>query len=57
MFYLSIRICPVLPHLSEFKIVDSGIHAMDYGCNVLDSSRCQCNLDSGLQSLVGFQIA
>ena len=56
MFYLSIQICPVLPHLSESKTLDSGIHAMDSGCKLLDSSRCQCNLDSGFQSLVGFQI-
>ena len=56
MFYLSVQIYPVLPHLSESKTVDSGIHAMDSGCKVLDSSRCQCNFDSGFQSLVGFQI-
>ena len=56
MFYLSIQICPVLPHLSESKTSDSGIHAMDSGCKLLDSSRCQCNLDSGFRSLVGFQI-
>ena len=47
MFYLSIQICPVLPHLSESKTSDSGIHAMDSGCTLLDS---------GFQSLVGFQI-
>ena len=56
MFYLSVQIYLVLPHLSESKTVDSGIHAMDSGCKVLDSSRCQCNFDSGFQSLVGFQI-
>ena len=46
----------VLPHVKESKtVLDSGFHAVDSGFQVLDSSFCQWNLDSGFQSLVGFQ--
>ena len=42
---------------SESKIVlDSGFHVVDSRFQVLDSSLCQWNLDSGFQSLVGFRI-
>ena len=34
--------------------LDSGFNAVDAGLQVLDSSLCQWNLDSGFQSLVGF---
>ena len=37
-------------------VVDSGLHAVDSGFQVLDSSICQWNLDSGFQSLMGFRI-
>ena len=37
-------------------VLDSGLHAVRSGFQVLDSSLCQWNLDSGFQSLVGFQI-
>ena len=34
-------------------VLDSGFHAVDSGFQILDSSLCQRNLDSGFQSLVG----
>ena len=37
-------------------VVDSGLHAVDSGFQVLDSSIFQWNLDSGFQSLMGFRI-
>ena len=37
-------------------VLDSGFHAVDSGFQVLDSSLCQWNLDSGFQCLVGFRI-
>ena len=37
--------------------LDSGFQVVpDSGFKVLDSRLCQCNLDSGLQSLDGIQI-
>ena len=45
------------PYVRESKTSwDSGFHAVDSGFQVLDSSLCQWNLDSGFQLLVGFQI-
>ena len=45
------------PHVRESKTSwDAGFHAVDSGFQVLDSSLCQWNLDSGFQSLVGFRI-
>ena len=42
---------------SESKtVLDSGFHVVDSRFQVLDSSLCQWNLDSGFQSLVGFRI-
>ena len=38
----------------QYWILD--FHAVDSGFQVLDSSLCQWNLDSGFQSLVGFRI-
>ena len=38
------------PYVREYKTV------LDSGFQILDSSLCQWNLDSGFQSLVGFQI-
>ena len=37
-------------------VLDSGFHAVDSGLQILDSSLCEWNLDSGFQSLVGFRI-
>ena len=36
-------------------VLDFGFHEVDSGFQVLDSSICQWNLDSGFQSLVGFR--
>ena len=45
------------PHVRESKTSwDSGFDAVDSGFQVMDSSLCQWNLDSGSQLLVGFQI-
>ena len=45
------------PNVRESKtILDSGFHAVDSRFQLLDSSLCQWNLDSGFQSLVGFRI-
>ena len=47
----------VSPHVRESKtVLDSGFHAVDFGFQLLDSSLCRWNLDSGFQSLVGFRI-
>ena len=47
----------LLPHIRESRtVLDSGFHAVDSGFQVLDSSLCQWNVDSGFQSLVGFPI-
>ena len=41
---------------SEYTtVLDSGLHAVDSRFQVLDSSLCQCNLDSGFQFLVGYR--
>ena len=37
-------------------VLNSGLHAVGSGFQVLNSSLCWWNLDSGFQSLVGFQI-
>ena len=43
------------PYIRKTKtVLDSGFHAVDSGFQILDSSLCQRNLDSGFQSLVGF---
>ena len=43
-------------HVKESKtFLDSEFHAVDSGLQVPHSSLCQWNLDSGLQSLVGFR--
>ena len=39
----------------EQKVLDSGLHAVDSGFQVLDSSFCRWNLNSGFQSLVEFR--
>ena len=45
------------PHVRESKtVLESGFRTVDSGFQVLDSSICQENLDSGFQSLVGFRI-
>ena len=45
------------PHIRESKtVLDSGFHAVDSRFQVLDSSLCQWNLDSGFQSLEEFRI-
>ena len=45
------------PNVRESKtVLDSGFHAVDSTFQLLDSSLCQWNLDSGFQSLVGFRI-
>ena len=36
-------------------VLDSGLHAVDSGFQVLDSSFCQWNLNSGFQSLEGLR--
>ena len=48
---------PFSPHVGRTKTdLDSGFHAVDSGFQVLDSSPCKGNLDSGFQSeLVGFR--
>ena len=48
---------PFSPHVGRTKTdLDSGFHAVDSGFQVLDSSSCKGNLDSGFQSeLVGFR--
>ena len=44
-------------HVKESKtVLDSGFHTVDSGFQVLDSSLCQWNLDSGFQLFTGFQI-
>ena len=44
------------PHVTESKtVLDSGFRTVEFGFQVLDSSLCQWNLDSGFQSLVGFR--
>ena len=44
-------------HVREPRtVLDPGFHALDSGFQVLDSSICQWNLDSGFQSFVGFRI-
>ena len=43
------------PFIGKTKtVLDSGFHAVGSGFQILDSSLCQRNLDSGFQSLVGF---
>ena len=46
------------PHVEGIQdsLMDSGPHAVDCGFRVLDSSLCQCKLDSGFRSLVRFRI-
>ena len=44
----------ILRPMGTKTFLDSGFHAVDAGLQVLDSSLCQWNLDSGFQSLVGF---
>ena len=47
----------ISPHVKESKTpLDSGFHVINPGFQVLDVSLCQWNLDSGLQSSVGFRI-
>ena len=47
----------VSPRARESKtVLDSGFHTVDSGFQVLDSSLCQWNLDSGFQLLVWFRI-
>ena len=44
-------------HVRESKtVLDSGFHTVDSGFQVLDSSLCQWNLESGFQLFVGFRI-
>ena len=44
-------------HVSESKtVLGSGLHAVDSGFQLLDSSLCQGNLDSGFQLSMGFLI-
>ena len=38
-------------------VLDSGLHAVGSGFQLLDSGLCQWNLDFGFQSLVGFWIS
>ena len=53
---LSISLVPGHPILRESKtVLDSGFHTVDSGLQVIDSSLCQWNLDSGFQLLVGFR--
>ena len=48
---------PLSQYVRESKtVLDSGFHATDSGFQVLDSSLCEWNLDSGLPSLMGFWI-
>ena len=47
----------VAPLIRESRtVLVSGFHAVDSGFQLLDSSLCQWNLDSGFHSLVGFRI-
>ena len=49
------RLLYVAPFTGKTKtVLDSGFHAVGSGFQILDSSLCQRNLDSGFQSLVGF---
>ena len=51
------HVCYISVHIRESKtVLDSGFHDTGSGLQVLDSSICQWNLDSGFQSLVGFRI-
>ena len=43
-----------MPHVRG-SVLNSGFHAVDSGFHLIYSSFCQWNLDSGLQSLVGFR--
>ena len=44
-------------HVRESKtVLDSGFHTVDSVFQVLDSSLCQWNLESGFQLFVGFRI-
>ena len=44
----------ITPRIRESKtVLDSGFHAVHFGFQLLDSSFCKWNLDSGFQSLVG----
>ena len=53
---LSIGLVPGHPILRGSKtVLDSGFHTVDSGSQVIDSSLCQWNLDSGFQLLVGFR--
>ena len=55
--HCSSHVCYISLHIRESKtVLDSGFHDTDSGLQVLDSSICQWNLDSGLQSLEGFRI-
>ena len=55
---LSIAPDPWSPHLRGSKtVLDSGFHSVDSGFQVLESSHCQWNLDSGFELLVGFRIS
>ena len=58
LFFLqNIKRCCSLPHVRISKtVLDSGFQAVESGLQVLDSSLCQWNLDSGFQSLVWFGI-
>ena len=44
------------PCKESTPVLDSGIHAMYSRFQVMDTSLCQWNLDSGIQSLAGFRI-
>ena len=46
------------PHVREYSstVLDCVFHAVDSGFQVLDSSLCHVNLDSGFQLLLGFRI-
>ena len=51
------ELCRRLKNSRESKtVLDSGFHVVDSRLQVLYFSICQWNLDSGLQSLVGFRI-
>ena len=55
-FPQNIKRCCSLPHVRISKtVLDSGFQAVESGLQVLDSSLCQWNLDSGFQSLVWFR--
>ena len=54
---VSSKLCCFHSRVREPKtVLDPGFHATDLGFQVLDSSLCQWNLKTGLQSLVGFRI-